>query len=142
MRRHRDAEARFREVLRRFPSGTYDQEARIGLIDTLVAMKKTRRALAEVEKFVAWHPGSERKAELMYVRGQIARAEGNCARALPSFEAALRGRRGPDALYFKAWCQIQTRDNDGARDTLKVYLNKYPRGAHARAARKGLEQLK
>lgn len=75
--------------LRRFPAGALASEARLMKLG-LLAQTGDGRALAEVERALAGPLGNERRGDLLFLRGNILRAQRRCAEARASYEQAER----------------------------------------------------
>jgi outer membrane protein assembly factor BamD (BamD/ComL family) len=140
--RYSQAADRFRRLIARGAGEALDPEARLNLLDCELRLHQLGAARSEVDRFLSKYPNSERLPELLFLRGELLRSSGQCGKALPDYAAALSSpRRGADALYFKAWCQQKTGDRDGAADSLRAYLDRYPSGSHAKEASAGLDAL-
>ncbi|MFO0723032.1 MAG: outer membrane protein assembly factor BamD [Myxococcota bacterium] len=137
--RYADAAARYETMLRSFPTGTLAQEARLGLIECHIRLSDLPRAQRELERFLADFPASERSSDLRFVRAEIARRSDRCGEAIPDYRAASNGNNADDAGYFMAWCLLKSSASDG-RLALERYLQAFPRGKHAAAARDRLSK--
>ena len=135
-----EAAERYQALRAKHPRGSYDREARIGLIEARVRGGDVGGARREADAFVVAYPKSERSSELQFLRAEIARQSGQCGEAVDMYASAERSRRRGDALYFKAWCLIELGDDDAGRTALQDYLRAFPGGRHAKRARKGLTQ--
>jgi TolA-binding protein len=127
------------EHARRFPSGQLAPEAQLARIDALVLLARRAEALTLLERLPLQRLGRGR--ELRVLRGELLARQGQCARALPDFAAALTGkddRLEARALYGRASCLARTGDEAGARRDLERYLQRFPGGEHAAAARRAL----
>ena len=133
-----DATDRLERLRKRFPNGSYDQEARLSLIECRVQLGKLPRASADLAAFLARYPASERSGELRFLRAEIARKDGRCADAIADYQAVGSSRRAEDALYFEAWCAMQTGDDTTATSILERYVARYPKGRHAERANAAL----
>ncbi len=136
MQRGRCAEAIDR--LRSLIGGTYDPEVRLDVIECRLQLADLGGAERDLDAFLRIHPDSERQADLRFLRAELARKSDRCADAIPDYESAQSSRRGDDALYFDAWCQLHLGRSAAGVETLQRYLERFPHGRHAGEARKKL----
>jgi hypothetical protein len=61
----------WREHRRRFPNGSLRQEADLSIVETLVRLKRHRKAFEQAGRFLAAYPGSERRAEMERLRERL-----------------------------------------------------------------------
>jgi hypothetical protein len=129
----------------RFPTGTLRHEAQRARLDALLTLGR----LADARTILAsLNLGAGvRDRELRLIRAELT-ADGACAAALSDYEAVLAdSSSGPfaaRALWGRAACRTRLGDERGARADLAAYLDRFPAGAHAAAARAriGNESLK
>lgn len=125
-----------------YPAGALAQEAALSSID-LQAQQATpasvAAALTDSERFLAAHPDSERSPELHLLRGNLWRQRGEFNAALNEYRQTNGTRAEADADYFTATCDQALGQHAQAAAALRVYLARYPQGAHAREARAALE---
>ncbi|MFC1610644.1 outer membrane protein assembly factor BamD [Myxococcota bacterium] len=139
-----EAARRFQQLLALHPRGVFSQEARLELIECTMKLGKMRLASEHVEIFLSSHRDSERIAEVRFLRAEILRQwKKDCKAALVDYEIALSSsRRAEDALFFKAWCLLEGKDVNQAFSILESYLQRFPRGRHAKEARLRLEEMR
>jgi TolA-binding protein len=128
---------RYREL---YPRGSLRQEVDLSVVEVDHTLGRTEAALAESAAFLSRYPQSERTDEVRLLRGDILRQRGDCAKASAEYRAVGAGPALDDALYYWAYCQRQLGANDAATEALRRYLNRFPAGRHADAARTALGQ--
>ena len=136
--RHGDAAGRLEGIRGKFPAGTLEQEVHLSLIECRTQLGHLPKANTEVASFLARYPKNERRGELRFLRGEIARKDGRCADAIEDYRAAASSRRAEDALYFAAWCALDTGDRAEGEAILRNYLERFESGRHASAAKRAL----
>lgn len=135
LRRDRDA-ARALTLLGRyeaeFPHGVLSLEARVLRVDALLALGRSKEALAALDGLPLERVG--RGTELRLVRAEL-RAAGDCRSALPDFDRVLSagatGAMEERALRGRALCRTSQGDAAGAKSDAVRYLDKYPAGRFA-----------
>lgn len=132
----------FEEYRSRFPRGTFTSEVELNLIEALLAIPSLDEASEAIDRFLAAHPRSERRSELLILRGNLRRQQGDCSGALADYDRVIarNDRHGDDALYFSAHCEKQGGRLEAARATFTRYLERFPTGRHrdeAEAALRG-----
>lgn len=119
-----------------FPRGALGLEASIARIDALLALDRRPEALRVLDRLPL--DGVGRRTEVAVVRAEL-RAEHDCARAVRDFDAALSLPRAAPlrerALFGRAGCRFQVGNELGARTDLDAYLEAFPHGRFAAAAR-------
>ena len=113
------------------PDGILRVEADVSIIETLVRTGDTDEALSEANDFLRRRPGSERRAEIARLAGDLYRARGDCRHALGAYQITLGASRPRDAVeaatFHRAACLVQLGDATGA-DAARAYLRAYPSG--------------
>ncbi|HTB61281.1 MAG TPA: hypothetical protein VLC06_25615 [Polyangia bacterium] len=113
------------------PDGILRVEADVSIIETLVRTGDTDEALSEANDFLRRRPGSERRAEIARLAGDLYRARGDCRHALAAYQITLGASRPRDAVeaatFHRAACLVQLGDAGGA-DAARAYLRAYPSG--------------
>jgi len=130
----------FADYHRRFAAGSLEQEVALSSIEAHLALSEPTVALGELDRFLTEYPDSERRGDLLLVRGNLRRERGECPAALADYRA-LEGdrKRGDDALFFAAGCERTLGDLDSARRHLGEYLQRFPAGAHRAEASRALD---
>ncbi len=133
----------FRAYPARFPQGPLRQEARLGLIEALLAAEAWAAAAVEVDQVLAEQPLHTQREQLVLARANARRRQGQCAAALPDYEAlaGTRGAIGDDALYLRAYCELQAGKAAGVLPLLRRYLEQFPAGRHRREVEGAVETL-
>ncbi len=134
--------ASLEEYRRRYPRGALRQEAHLTAIESLVARRDHERALSEIAAFLAGHPDSERRPDVLLLRGQVHRERREHDAALRAFEEVASGARdtaqADEASYAAAECELALGRSTAARDRLVEYLRRFPNGRHRGQARAAL----
>jgi TolA-binding protein len=134
------ADAAFRRYRATYPQGSLAQEVELSLIELEVARGRRDDALADLPRFLAAHPDSERAPEMQLLRATLLRQKGDCEAALAAYEGLARTPQvASEALYFTAWCQRKLGRADDAERSLRRYLTLYPKDAHAAEAAEALQ---
>jgi tetratricopeptide (TPR) repeat protein len=123
----------------RYPRGALAREARLTRIEALLALGRR----AEVLRLLDAESGTlPRHAELRILHGELLAEAGRCAEAIRHFTAELGAgsarKLAERALYGRGSCRARLGDLAGARADLTRYLELYPRGRVAGAARRAL----
>ncbi len=116
---------------RDYPGGPLSQEVELSAIELLLSAPDLPRARAQMDRFLARHPESERAPEVHLLRGNLLRGSGRCKEALPDYRQAQGDGTDDDALYFRAYCEQQLGRTADAARSLHDYLARFPRGRHA-----------
>ena len=128
------------DYVARFPSGMLAPEARVARIDALLMLGRSDEALQALEALPL--DAHRRSTELQLIRGEL-RARADCGRAEADFTAVLGGVRTAAleerALYGRATCRSSQGDAGGAAEDLRLYVDRFPNGAHAEWARRWLQ---
>jgi TolA-binding protein len=128
--------------LARYPHGLLSREAHFARVDALLLLGRSDQALADLE--VLPFDRGRRSTELQVIRAEL-RARSSCASAVADFGAALS--QSPSAalleriLYGRGVCRSKLGDIPGAVEDLRRYVERFPNGAHARAAQKWLTSI-
>ncbi|HVE81729.1 MAG TPA: outer membrane protein assembly factor BamD [Myxococcales bacterium] len=130
----------FSSYLERYPGGLLLQEVELSLIESELATSDLPAARASMDRFLASHPRSERRDEVLLLRANLDRDRGDCASALDRYRALARGTGAvaDDATYFAAACAQQMGRMEEARALLQESLQRFPAGRHAEEARRAL----
>lgn len=140
LRQHHDgriALATLNDYLGRFPNGILVGEARRARIDALLLLGRKDEARSALDHLDLEPVG--RGQELLLIRGEL-RAHDDCAEAIADFDrvidrtasAALVER----ALFGRAVCHRQEGQGSAARADALAYLDRFPAGRFAGAARR------
>lgn len=149
-RLHRDRDARgalaaLDEYSTQFADGTLSEEASAARVDALLQLNQRSEALRVLDE--ASFTKLARGGELRLLRGELRAHAGRCREAVADFDAAqkLDRRSGSPlaerALYGLATCRLQLGERGLAKEALRRYLDAYPAGRFADAAREALGQL-
>ncbi|MEE8410130.1 MAG: FecR domain-containing protein, partial [Myxococcota bacterium] len=126
----------------RYPLGALRQEVSLTLIETMMSRHHYGPARAEMDAFMSAYPRSERRLEVLLMRGNVLRSQGKWAAALEDYEKVLAevagGRLADDALYYAAVCESEMGDAVSARERLEEYRDRFDRGRHRKEAEKAL----
>lgn len=124
----------------RFHDGALSREATVTRIDALLALGRRGEVLKVLE-------GVElgtlpRRIELQVLRGELLSEAGRCASGLGDFDQVLLVPRAAAieerALFGRAVCRGAVGDQSGHTSDLKSYLDRFPDGRFAKAARAAL----
>ncbi|MBI3183061.1 MAG: tetratricopeptide repeat protein [Myxococcales bacterium] len=134
------AVAAFADYRARFPRGALRPEVDLSLIEAHLEAGSFSAALAEMDSFLATHPSSERRGEVLLLRANVLRERGEHERALADYLELVEvpGTLGDDASYFAASCERATGRLEAARARLEHYLSRYPTGRHRLEAERNL----
>ena len=125
------------EYLGRFPNGTLLGEAQRARIDALLLLGRREDALHALDRLDIDPVG--RGQELLLIRGEL-RARRDCADAIPDFDLVLGHSAPPHlaerALFGRAVCRQQEGRKTAARADALAYLERFPSGRFADAARR------
>jgi hypothetical protein len=139
LRDPRRAVATWQRYRLRYPKGLLRTEADISVIEALARIGEEKRALDEAVGFLAQHPGSERRAEVARVAGDLARQGGDCRGAIPLYDQTLAARPAredaDDATFHRAACLVALGDGRGL-PAARAYLGRFPLGRHALEAQR------
>jgi hypothetical protein len=119
--------------------GALHSEAQVVRIDALLALQRDREALRALERLDV--RGLPRERELRALRGELRAGADRCSDATADFQAARTGAADvveERALYGLASCYARLSDPAAARVTLERYLERFPTGRYAAAARRAL----
>ncbi len=123
--------------LRHFPNGTLLVEAQHARIDALLLLGRREEALHALDSLDLDPIG--RGQELLLIRGEL-RARRDCADATADFDVVLRHAAPPRlaerALFGRAVCRQQEGRPGAAREDALTYLERFPGGRFADAARR------
>ncbi len=120
-----------------FPHGVLAEEARATRVEALMSLGDRRAALELLDTMAVG-------TELGVVRGELRLAAGRLDEAATDFTAALIGARDDleaRALFGRAACRLRQGDRSGARHDLSGYLERFPQGPHAAAARAAVAEI-
>lgn len=128
-----------------FPRGLLAREAELARVDALLLMDRRRDALGVLETLNAQgFSGVPRADEMKLLRGELLAELGQCAEAMPAFEAAISLHGAEDlrerAWFWRASCRAAQGDIEGSRMELKRYLELFPGGRFAPKARSALDR--
>ncbi|MCG5052790.1 MAG: hypothetical protein KA712_07500 [Myxococcales bacterium] len=146
LRQGRDGEkalAALDDYGRRFPHGALGQEAARARVEALLSLGRSHEALQRLESV---HLGPAQKdLELQVLRGELRGKARRCKEAMQDFSVVLaRVRGGPmaeRALFGRASCHLATQDHAAARDDLRAYSQRFPKGRFASEVARGLAAL-
>jgi len=125
---------------RAFPRGALAGEARIARVEALMALGRRAEALA----LLAAPDGGETPTtrNVLVMRGELFAEAGQCGSAVRDFDRILATGARDDAearaLYGRAACRLRGGDPVAGQGDLQRYLERYPTGAFAAAARQAL----
>jgi hypothetical protein len=142
---HRPAEAidMLSAYRRKFPRGSMAGEATFIEVQADLELGREGQALEKLE-LLARDDFSEvpRPNEARLVRAELLAREGECGRAIPSFDRllseALSAPLEQRALYGRGACRATVGDVAGSRSDLLAYLARFPEGRFAAEARRAI----
>jgi ferric-dicitrate binding protein FerR (iron transport regulator) len=119
----------------RYPKGTLRPEADLSIVEALARLRRHDQALIEARAFLTRYPGSERRAEVARVAGDLLRTRGDCRGALGFYDLAVAAARADagdvdDAAFHRAAC-LATLGDARASAAARDYLARFPLGRHA-----------
>jgi outer membrane protein assembly factor BamD (BamD/ComL family) len=132
----------FRRYRSQFPGGPLRPEVDLSILQLALEDGKSEGAVEESTEFLAANPASERAEEVHLVRGNLLRGQGECRRALEDYRQVQSPLYAEDALYFSAVCHRQLGEDEGFRESLRAYLQRFPAGQYAEAARRALGNVR
>jgi len=118
----------------RFPKGALAMEASLSRAEVLVAMSRLSDALDALTTHLEGFGASERRAEVLLLRGEVRRRVGQTELAREDLREAAKEPRFADEATFR----LGVLDPD-VRAGLEAYLQSFPMGAHAAEVRRALE---
>lgn len=133
LKRPNKAIAIWRRYRAEHPDGLLRVEADVSIIETLVSSGENEAALAETQDFLRRHPGSERRAEIAAVAGDLYRTSNECGRAVNAYDVALtssRTRKISDAATFHRAVCLTALNKEEGRAGLRVYLRDFANGQY------------
>jgi len=122
----------------RYPHGALIAEVDLAILELEVDAHRDAAALADSQRFLAMHPGSERVDEVRLLRGNLLRDGDRCREALDEYATIRTPPFSDHALYSTAYCQRKLGDRLAAAATLRSYLTRFPNGAHRAEAQQAL----
>ncbi|MGC4113247.1 MAG: hypothetical protein QM765_00920 [Myxococcales bacterium] len=108
----------------------------------LVTARRFDQAIAAADQFRLRYPGDARLPEVQVVRARLLCAlPGRSAAAVETFQEvvameAASAQVRQEALFAMAACQNASGDRAGAEASWRLYLERFPDGAHAEEARR------
>jgi TolA-binding protein len=143
LRAERDAAAALQtldQYDRKYPGGTLAAEAQVARVEALMALGRRADALAVLAAFDGQQ--SEPTRNVLVSRGELFAEAGQCQRAVGDFDrilaAAEHGDAEARALFGRGACRLRKGDVAAGQQDLRRYLDLYPVGAFAKAARAAL----
>jgi hypothetical protein len=125
---------------RAFPRGGLASEARIARVEALMAVGRRADALALLAALDGG--GGTPTRNVLVMRGELFAEAGQCGNAVRDFDRILSAGARDDAearaLFGRAACRLRGRDTAAGERDLRGYLERYPNGAFAAAAREAL----
>src|SRR5262245_33356257 len=121
----------------RFGDGPFAADAARLRVDALLELGRSAEALDVLDGLALDGNPSGRARELRLARAELRAAAGRWREARNDFAAVLAsGASSERALYGAAASAVAVGARDEARVLLRRYLDTYPQGAHAAAARR------
>jgi tetratricopeptide (TPR) repeat protein len=128
----------FRRTRARFPDGQLRAEVDLSLIESLLDARSFEDAGEAMDGFMRRYPQSERRSEVLRLRADLRRQQGNWRGALEDYAALLEKGPSDDALYFSAFCWQRLGDSRAARALLERYVKDFPNGRHSEDAKRAI----
>jgi pentatricopeptide repeat protein len=129
------------EHARRFPDGVFVVEARAARIDALVRGGRSQAALSLLDRMRL--EGGAQATELLILRGELRFEAHRRREAIEDFDRALADAEGSleeRAHYGRAVSLAALGDSSAARAELERYVERFPGGRFAVAARSALKK--
>ncbi len=135
------AAERYAEVIARWPAGELTQVAHVDRVECLLANGAPTAARAAEQDFIDAYPAAATLPQVVFLRAEVARALHEHAQAANFYARAARtDRYAESAGFLAALSYARAGEVAKARDMMRVYLEEFPKGAHADAARRALEE--
>ncbi len=131
----------------KYPHGSMAGEATFVEVQADLELGREAQALEKLE-LLARDDFSDvpRPNEARLVRAELLAREGECARAIPSFDRLLSEALGAPleqrALYGRGACRASVGDVAGSRSDLLAYLARFPEGRFATEARRAIARTR
>ena len=132
------ARSSFEAYQARFPAGPLRPEVDLGRLQALVSLGLNDAALQASSKFLQTYPGSRRGDEVRTMRGDTLHALGRHGDAVAEYDGVGAGRFAGQAAWGAAVCLTDAGRKEQARQRVRNYLQRFPNGPFAGAARKAL----
>ncbi|HTS19504.1 MAG TPA: tetratricopeptide repeat protein, partial [Verrucomicrobiae bacterium] len=125
--------AAYSQFLSRYPTDKVSEEARVGLIRTLVAGRQFADAVAAATDFQARYPSSSFGADVSLLEAEALLASGKTTEALVRFEK-LAATNPPLPIletveFHIGACYYSLREFDRARDSFQAFVRDHPDSA-------------
>lgn len=135
--RHEEALALYRRLIAEHPDHAAARDARFHQLVSMVAQKDPG-TLAAIDAFLAGAPEQADKARAELLKAELLFGEGRYDEAAPLYESAsataANEQHRAEALYKLAWCRMQSKQYDGAIQSLTRFLILHPSHPLAPAA--------
>ncbi len=139
--RNAEAAARYRDLIERWPTGELTQVAYLDRIECLLAAGDAAGARVSERRFLHTHPAAGSRPEVAFVLAEVARSLGEHADAAVHYAVAARAERfAESARFLEAVSHARAGDTNRASDAMRAYLDRFPSGANAEAARRALKE--
>lgn len=143
LRKHKDT-AQTLAILdmydRTFPRGELSTEAQHTRIEALLLQRRTSEALVILDRSA--FSSRDRDMQWRVLRGELRAQSHRCADAHADFSAVLQsvaeGRVAERALFGRASCFVEAKNDASAKSALQQYVARFPGGMHAAQVRKAL----
>jgi len=141
--RRKEALARLKEHVRRWPSGELTEIAWLDAVRLLLDEDRVQEAQTELRSFAAAFPASANQPEVAFLRGEVRRGLGDHRGAAQAYAISARAPHFAErARFLRGLSLARAGEIERARQVLTNYLAEHSNGADADAAREILGDRK
>lgn len=128
----------FQRYRRQFPKGPLMEVVDFSVLQIQLGQGDPEATLKELGRYIDTHPTSERVDDLRLRRGQLLSEQNDWGSALADYRSVQGAAQLDEATFLIAVCQQHIGEKEGALNTLRAYLKRFPNGRHVAEARQGL----